>query len=142
VIDGGLRGIFRKKLPHFHWQSIEVGTVGRGVPDSNYCHRGVEGWVEFKKTDGWIVSLRPEQVAWLLRRYRAGGRCWVAVRRQTKGGPRSGPPCDELWLIRGYAAAELKARGLKKVDHRAVAGVWHDGVAQWDWAEAERLLLS
>ena len=110
--DGDLRSIFRRRLPKFHWVSIETGGTGRGIPDAEYCHRGVSGWVEFKVTMAWSVDLRAEQVAWLMRRARAGGRCWVAVRRQSPGGPRRGQPADELWLVSGDNAAALKKEGL------------------------------
>ena len=142
MIDGGLRGIFRKKIPSFMWVSVETGMTGRGIPDSHYCRLGVSGWVEWKVTNAWSVGLRPEQVAWILRYHRNGGRVWVAVRRQVLSGPRRGPAADELWLIHGWAAADLKSQGLKKIAENAVAGVWPDGPTQWDWAEIERLLLS
>ena len=142
MADGDLRSIFRKKLPHFHHVSVETGSTGRGIPDMEYCYNGQSGWVEFKRTGGWTVDLRPEQVAWLLRRSRAGGRCFVAVRRQTLAGPRKGPPADELWLLRGSAAAELKLGGLKKAPPNAVVGLWENGPAKWDWAAIERALLT
>lgn len=104
--DGGLRAKFREKIPHFHWQSIEVGTVGRGVPDSNFCWEGTEGWVEFKCTETNSAHLRPEQVAWISRRHRAGGRVFVAVRHHHNGGPRKGDPVDDLYL---YSAADVVA---------------------------------
>ena len=64
------------------YQVLETGGTSLGIPDSNYLSKtGVEGWVEFKWTDGWAVTLRDMQVGWLLRRARYGGRCWVAVRR-------------------------------------------------------------
>jgi hypothetical protein len=125
-MDGNLRQIFRKKLPQFHWQSIETGGTGRGIPDSNYCCSGEEGWVEFKKTSGWKVNIRPEQVGWLLRRSRAGGRTWLAVRR--KG--------DQLWLVRGSQAEELLDRGLRDF----LAPSWEGGPARWDWEAINRLL--
>lgn len=138
--DGSLRSLFRKRLRvGFHWQSIETGGTGLGVPDSNYCCDGVEGWVEFKQTTGWAVSLRPEQVGWLVARSRAGGRVFVAVRRLDRGGPRKGGASDELWLLKGESARELKHDGLRC--DVAVLGAWGGGPSAWDWNEVRSLLV-
>lgn len=129
--DGGLRTLFHNNLKRgMHWTVMENGVFSPGVPDSNFACRGVEGWVEHKMTDGWAVTLRPAQVGWLLRRARAGGRVFVAVRRA--GG--------ELWLCRGSAADKLKASGLRG-NPKAVLGVWSGGPAGWDWEEVRELLL-
>lgn len=85
MIDGGLRIIFRRHIPEADWQSIETGGVSRGVPDANYCLDGHEGWVEFKRTDGWTVPLGKEQSAWITRRVRHGGRVLVGVRQRLRG---------------------------------------------------------
>jgi len=94
-INGGLRQLFRAKLPGFDWVSIESGSTGGGIPDSNYCVRtnditGIEGWIEHKQTDGWAVTLRPEQVGWIARRValrRSGVGCGAAayIGRPTAG---------------------------------------------------------
>lgn len=141
MMDGNLRKLFKDHLPDFHWQSIETAGTGRGVPDSNYCFKGSEGWVEFKITKGYSVGLRPEQTAWILRRVRAGGRVFVAVRRQRSAGPRTGDAVDQLWLLHGAHAASIKRDGLKKVDPGALAGVWDGGPAHWGWAALRGLLL-
>lgn len=147
--DDGLRPLFRKHLPHFDWQSVETGGTGRGVPDSNYCFGGVEGWVEFKSTDGWTVTLRPEQIGWIARRTRCGGRVWIAVRRRTEGGPRS-PATDDLWLIPGALAVTARQGGLRAVHGRPGVRVWSSdapngaplGPATWQWAAVADTLLS
>lgn len=141
TVDAGLRPLFRQHLPQFDWQSVETGGTGRGCPDSNFCVRGVEGWIEYKSTDGYEVSLRPEQIGWIARRVRHGGRVWIAVRRRNAGGPRRGPPCDELWLLPGGIAVQARQGGLRDplVVRRAV--VWRGGPGRWDWpAVAGRLL--
>jgi hypothetical protein len=140
-IDGGLRSLFREHLPRFHITAIETGSTGRGIPDLEYCFEGKTGWVELKATSGYAVDLRPEQVAWLLRRARAGGRGFLAVRCQAPAGPRRGPAADQLWLIKAERAAELKAGGLYEVGS-AHATLWHGGPARWDWAEVARLLTA
>ena len=132
MIDGGLRKIFRQKLTiGFHWQSIESPLTSGGIPDSNYCGKGIEGWVEFKKVKGWHVVMRPEQIGWAERRTRAGGRVYVAARK--------GPT---LWLCNAGSAARLLATcGLPSLPPAAVAGCWHGGPAGWDWLQISAILI-
>ena len=134
MIDGGLRPLFRDKLRRgFHWQSIETGGTGRGIPDSNYCEQGWgEGWVEFKLTDAWSVGIDAEQVGWLKTRLLYGGRTFLAVRRRHAGGPRKGVAVDQLWMCSGWYAGAVKADGLRSEDV-VWLGVWSGGAAQWDW---------
>lgn len=136
MIDGGLRKLFHTNMPRFHWQAIETGLTGRGIPDSNYCYTGTEGWVEFKQTKGWAVTLAPEQVAWHLRRRRSGGMTYVAVRRHRHAGVRA-PACDELWLFNGMHARELKAQGIVEP---LATGVWYGGPGNWDWDSVAAIL--
>ncbi len=132
-IDGGLRQLFRERLPGFDWTSIESGTTGGGIPDSNYCARyGIEGWIEHKQTGGHVVTLRPEQIGWIARRVRHGGRVWIAVRQHAPPGSRRAAR-DVLWLIPGRLSKEAKLMGLQWLD--GVPGVlqWHNGPSAWDW---------
>jgi hypothetical protein len=124
--DGGLRSLFRENLPKFHWTSIESPLTGMGTPDANYCYDSIEGWIEFKQTKGWAVTLRVEQVGWLLRRTRAGGRTFVAVRRK-----------NELYLFRGSDARSLRENGIK-----GALPVAHEtgGPAKWRWLWLATLL--
>jgi hypothetical protein len=131
--DDGLRAILHAGMPSVHWQAIEVGLVGRGVPDSNGCANGVDFWVECKSTEHWAVDLEPEQVGWLLRRARAGGRVFIAVRRRFVASSRR-VACDELWLLRGEYAREVKDEGLRCTP-RALLGVWPGPPARWNWGE-------
>jgi hypothetical protein len=149
-IDGGLRKIFRDHIPTFMWTSIETGGTGLGVADSHYLARpkapgaktsGTDGFIEYKQTSGWAVTLRTEQSAWLSQRVRYGGRAWIGVRRLTKGGPRS-PAADELWLIPGRLSAEARAGGLQCPEVRAASCSWSGGPARWDWDAVARLLVS
>lgn len=148
-IDGGLRPLFRERVPEAHWQSIETGGTGRGVPDSNYCipcwsasggRSSREGWVEFKLTGSpRAIGLRPEQVAWISRRCRAGGRVLVAVRLRHPGGLRRGEPVDELWLLEGGGVLDFATRGLVEqapwVLLRSVGGPQN-----WDWGRVVTIL--
>lgn len=138
-LDGGLRTLFRERLPQVHWQSIETGSTGRGIPDSNGCYRGCEFWVEFKQTQGYAVTLRPEQVAWIFRRARAGGKVIIAVRRQCTAGPRRSG-ADELWLLDGFYAREVRQHGLRSLPQQAVLLSCAGGPASWDWSAVLRCL--
>lgn len=135
--DGGLRPLFRTHMPSAQWTTIETGSVSGGVPDSEFCFDGaVQGWMEYKACrTGWAVRVRPAQVAWLARRARYGGRCWVAVRRL------GGGSCDELWLFPGAAAGALKEGGLQGSAQYRV-GYWYGGPAQWNWAQIEETIRS
>lgn len=136
--DGGLRSEFRKRIPDFHWQAVETGGTGKGIPDNNYCARpGIEGWIEFKKSDAWIIqSLKPEQVGWIDKRTRFGGRVWIGVRKFHDGGPRRGPAIDELWMIHGARVLELQEHGLRHDYGRVLSG----GPARWDWGYVRECL--
>src|SRR5580765_135563 len=103
MTDGNLRSIFQTYIPQFHWQAVETWSTGQGVPDCNFCGKGIEGWIENKRTAAWKVDMLPEQVGWIERRLRAGGRVFIAVRRKHFGGIKKGKPEDELWLFNGGA---------------------------------------
>jgi len=99
MIDGNLGAIFQKKLPLVHWQRIETGGTGRGIPDLNGCYAGVEVWIENKKVSGHKVhTMDPQQVAWLERRVRYGGRAFVAARKVET---------NEFWLLPASSARLL-----------------------------------
>jgi hypothetical protein len=135
--DDGLRRLFRQHLPGIDWTTIETGLVSPGVPDLNGCARGVEFWVECKATKGWTVTLRPEQIGWLDRRTRAGGRTFVAVRRHRPASARR-QPTDEIWLFSGTHARRLKLLGLRGLAPRAR---FTGGPTNWDWERLEIILL-
>jgi hypothetical protein len=137
--DGGLRPLFKEHLPHFDWQSIETGGTGKGVPDSNFCHLGAEGWIEFKQTEAYAVTLKPEQVGWHDRRARHGGYTFIAVRRWHDGGPRKGVAVDELWLLSGAAAAVAKSQGLRR-EARYILGIWEGGPSRWGWETISKIM--
>lgn len=123
--DGGLRQLFRKNLPEFDWTSIETGSTGRGIPDTNACGLGTEFWIEFKKTDGWKIGLRPEQIGWITRRARFGGKVFIAVRRKE----------DELWLLGPEAALGNSLKGL------SYKPIGEGGPRRWDWGAVKSVLI-
>lgn len=87
----------RKALPEVHWQPIESGTMMAGIPDMNGCYKGVEVWIETKI---WPRKLTPAQANWIIARYNAGGRVWIAVKRGTG---------IKLW--NGYKARDVLRTG-------------------------------
>lgn len=137
MIDDGLRALFHTNLRAFHWQAIESGLTGGGIPDSNYCCAGIEGWVEHKATKANKIVFRPDQIGWHLRRYRAGGRTFIAVRQRHSGGPRLGKPVDRLYLYPGRQVKDLVFRGLlvKPIER------WEGGPARWDWVKIAGRLM-
>ena len=108
-----------------HYQRIETGSTGRGIPDINIKSKVGYGdaWVELKVVHGNRVEMRPEQVAWHVRRAGVGGRTFILAREQ-KDGPRTGK-VDRLYLWEGGRAIEVAERGIG-----APAQVWQ---APFDW---------
>jgi hypothetical protein len=139
--DDGLRDLFRVNLRDFDFQSVEMFLLASGVPDVNGCRKGVEFWIEMKRTSATAVAVRPGQVAWIERRLRHGGRVFVAVRQRSTAGPRRGAARDVLWLLSGAAIRRLADGGLDAVDRRHVLAVFDGGPAAWDWRTvADRLV--
>lgn len=157
--DDGLRALFNGHVPHPRdFQNVETGLTSLGVPDLNFCIEGVEGWIEMKATAHWAVTLRPNQIGWLLTRKRHGGQVFIAVRRRTEQG------ADELYLCRGEYAEQLKLGGLRWALKQApdrlksagrgglkvgdtprlpLLGVWTGGPTRgWDWGAVRRLLTT
>jgi hypothetical protein len=141
--DDGLRSLITRYLPHpHHIQAIELSLRQRGVPDMNICIDSIETWLELKATAGWAVMLRPGQIGWAVTRIRHGGRVTIAVRRRTLGGKRV-KPADELWLLDGKFARELKADGLRwALSHPpALLGRWTGSPKAWQWDEVRATLI-
>lgn len=131
--DGGLRQLFQTAMREAHWQAIETWSTGQGVPDAEYCFPGgIGGWVEFKKANGWSAGLRPEQVAWLERRARVGGRTFVAVRKQLKSQ-------DDLYVFAGIDVRQLHLLGLTGVKPLILTS---GGPAKWDWPGVKKVITA
>jgi len=129
--DGDLRAIFRRNLPKVAWSTIETAAVEPGVPDANGCYNGVEFWVENKRTDAWAVEVKPSQVAWHRLRHSKGGRTFFAVRRQNGS-------ADELYIIRGRYAEQLRQGGIRACPHLVKT---EGGPARWSWGAVLDALL-
>lgn len=78
LTESNLYQWMRTRVPEAHWQRIESST-GQGIPDVNVCWKGFEVWWELKVCVGNIIDLRKEQRAWLIRRWKTGGRCGVCI---------------------------------------------------------------
>lgn len=134
--DGNLRVLFREYLPDGDWCSVETGGTASGVPDSNYCFPGgFEGWVEGKRTLGWVVGFQPAQVGWIMRRCRRGGRCFVAIHRLNRGD-------DELYIVRGSDVEEFSRAGSSLRRFRKFLGPWRGGPRCWDWGGVRKIFTS
>jgi hypothetical protein len=136
-VDGGLPQLLIERLPHVDWVRIESGMTARGAPDMNGCRSGTDCWVEAKLAAGWVVKkAKAQQVAWLERRTRAGGRCIVAV-RQTGAKGR-----DVLWLFRAGALRLLfDGSRLDQIPAEMRLGRHTGGPAVWRWNEIEAALF-
>jgi hypothetical protein len=130
--DDGLRALFRRHLPQVHWSSIETGVTQSGVPDMEGAYRGAQFWVEMKATRAWVVEIRREQIGWHLRRAREGCPSFIAVRRRHDGGPRLGPPVDELWLWAGADVVRVRDQGLRATGPLLVE---EGGPGRWRWPQ-------
>ena len=120
-------------------QRIELGAVGPGVPDVNYCIGGMEGWLELKATENWSVPFRPGQPGWIARRVRAGGRVFILTRRRHGGGPRKGEPVDELWIHKGKEVLAVNSGDLRSAE----TALWlAGGPRNWDWAAVQQVLVA
>lgn len=131
--DGGLRSTIIEHIIGPHWQAIETGSTGRGIPDLNGCHKSREIWIECKAADHWAVVIDPMQVAWIERRARNGGHCFIAVKRAG----------TEFWLLAPGAARVLAMPrlGLRDLPERLILGRWAGGSRNWPWATIQGLVF-
>lgn len=88
--------------------------MGAGCPDTNGCWQGTEFWVECKQVsaENGSVPLRTEQVGWILRRCRAGGRVFVLTWVHHEGGARKGEAVSRLVLHEGWDCAVIRDEGV------------------------------
>jgi len=131
MIDGGLGKLLQEHLRDVHWQRIETGGTGRGTPDINGCWRGIEIWIELKQATHWQVEIQPEQVAWIERRARAGGRVFVMVRQKR----------TILWLLRPTAARCLiRGTRLDMIPDAIYRG--EGGPSAWQWQRLREAMFA
>jgi hypothetical protein len=135
--DGGLAGLFQTHLPNFHFQRIETGGTGLGIPDLNYAGEGREGWIELKKSDAWAVDISPNQIGWAERRQRAGGKVLLAVRRKGRPYPALAVDWESLWLFAAHEVRFVAEKGLLAAPPLLKA---NGNPAKWPWPEIKSLL--
>jgi hypothetical protein len=134
--DGGLRPLFVERIKAAHFQSVETWSTGQGVPDVNVCLRGTETWIEFKTTATNAVRISTEQVGWIERRLRAGGRVLVIVRWKCSAGlQREGR--DELLI---FAGADVRKLMLGGISAATPLNWWAGGPRAWDWDVIAKML--
>lgn len=130
--DGGLRKIYRQYLPHVHWTSIESAMTQVGIPDTNYCYKGNEGWIENKYVKkGDRVLMQPGQPGWIEQRARVGGKVFIGVRWSCE---------DSFCLLTPHAARQLMTTGLGMLPDKYWHGCWHGGPAKWQWQKIAEIL--
>lgn len=134
MTDGSLRSLMRAHLPQVHWASIETAGIDSGVPDMAGNHTRTF-WVENKATEAWAITFEPSQIGWHERCTRQGGTSFIAVRRQHEGGPKKGPPCDELYVFWGGQVRLLRDHGLRAVSSSLIAPLHYSigGPSRWYW---------
>ncbi len=126
--DGGLRPMFKTKLPHYFFIAVENPISGGGVPDHHWCCRGISGWNEYKVVSGLVISFRPEQIGWHKKYARYGGRSFIIIRKVNK---KAG---DELWIYRGADAD----KHMMKFEEPLLK--FEGGPARWDWLLIDKTL--
>jgi hypothetical protein len=102
------RDALYSKIPkqYLHLTRIE-NWAGVGVSDLNGCYHGNEFWVEFKVAEQ-RVKFQKGQVPWIYRRWRAGGKVFIAViQKETQG----------LYLFHGGYVKELAEKGFHDVPY-------------------------
>lgn len=132
MTDAHLRQLFPRHLSQVHFVAVETGGTGRGIPDLNGCFNGIEFWIELKRARYWRIDISAEQCAWAERRLRAGGRVFVAVRRQSER-------VDELYLYHGAVARQLRT---DRLDAVPCLGTWPGGPKRWNWTQILSVLTT
>lgn len=106
--------------------AISVENVcGAGTPDVNYTR----GWIELKFLAAWpknpsaivAIKLRPEQRAWHVRRWRAGGKVFVFTK------------IGRDWMLHdAYVAAHLLGSSWTRADCVQNSLAYWNGTPDWD----------
>lgn len=127
-IDGGLRNIFKKYLPQVHWQGIELGGFGDGVPDTNGCYKGQDFWIEFKKEKSpGKIKWRPTQIGWIKDRVRHGGLVRIVIKYEHESVP-------QLTMFDGSALFEWEGNYNDFGSNMGrCLGIWIGGERDWNW---------
>jgi hypothetical protein len=121
-------------------QRVENVLAG-GTPDVWYSHGAMElKWLEkwpHRPTTLARVALRPEQVAWLSRRWASGGLCWVMLRVGRELLLFSG--LDARWVHAGCTKADLEEMACWRTQRGDTPSAPWPRLGWWLRGEWERL---
>ena len=130
MLESQMRKVVKRLLADYDPVAVENGIACPGTPDLE-C---TLGWIELKATNNWPArestvvrldhDLSPQQRIWLVRRHRAGARCWVLL---TVG---------RDWLLFG---PEDAARHLGK---STKAEMYKLAIATWDTTPTSEQLIT
>ncbi len=67
-----------------HFSRVESHLTSAGIPDVDYCIRGVESHIELKFEWDCGAEIRGTQCRWFRKRINAGGHPWVLTEIKTK----------------------------------------------------------
>lgn len=73
------RGLVKANQQKIHLERVESHALSSGTPDVDFCIVGHMGKIELKyaNDDNPVPDIRPSQVRWMRKRFRAGGNVWV-----------------------------------------------------------------
>ena len=126
--EKNLWALLRDNIKEVHWQRIETGMTGSGVPDVNGCAKGKEFWIELKEVhSGNSLTLRPMQVAWLSKRAMNGGQVFVLARKNNQ---------MKLYHIAGIERAQELVKNGYKSDNLLTLDI------PYEWGALYTALLS
>lgn len=94
---------------HAVW--VESHATALGAFDLNYCHEGLENWLELKS--GPKIDVRASQVEWSKRRIEAGGHPLILVQWD-----------DVFMIIPASRASALRENPTYETSMRLASTVW------------------
>lgn len=122
--------LLKNNLTDIHFQRIETGLTGSGVPDVNGCAKGKEFWIELKEIHrGKSLTLRPMQVAWMAKRSAVGGQVFVLARKQN---------VIKLYHVDGLSGAKELQENPKGFYQKSLVTL----IKPYEWANLYSALLS
>tara|TARA_B100000927_G_scaffold78689_2_gene62728 strand:+ start:11060 stop:11455 length:396 start_codon:yes stop_codon:yes gene_type:complete len=122
--------LLKNNLTDIHFQRIETGLTGSGVPDVNGCAKGKEFWIELKEIHrGKSLTLRPMQVAWMAKRSAVGGQVFVLARKQD---------VIKLYHVDGLSGAKELQENPKGFYQKSLVTL----IKPYEWANLYSALLS
>ena len=76
--EGKLWKDMHKNIDHLgHFSRVESHETSSGIPDVDFCIKGVEGHVELKFGNNRAPRIRSTQTRWFRHRVKEGGHPWM-----------------------------------------------------------------